>query len=312
MLKVRSRGWVVLAAALGAGCARASEVEGPGSPGGGEPPAGAVAEQRNVAPAPAAPPTVVLGRPSEQLAGLLRFLDTRPSSIKPRASQLVLTELNGVERLLELTAPGAPDRPQLVRRVAEDYVELRNATTREEPSLSGEQAVLAGNRITAASVQAIAHYEKLLDIAPSYGKRDDVLYYLAIEHGFRSDLRQVREKMFELIKDHPISTHVPLAYFAFGELFRFEALTERSKTQLALAAFKEVARYPQQQNRAYCLSLERMAWLSAPGAPKPALGYDEAAACTGYLSSANAAGSTNDAQSVDAEVETGGANVYGR
>ena len=311
MLKVRSLGWVVLAAAMGAGCARASEVEGPSSPGGGEPAATPVAEQRNVAPVAVAPPAVVLGRPSEQLAALLRFLDARPTSIKPRVSQLVLTELNGVERLLDLTAAGAPDRPQLVRRVAEDYVELRNATTREEPSLSGEQAVLAGNRITAASVQAIAHYEKLLDIAPSYGKRDDVLFYLAIEHGFRSDLRQVREKMFELINDHPTSAHVPLAYFAFGELFRFEALTDRSKTQLALAAFKEVARYPQQQNRAYCLSLERMARLNAPGPQQPTPSYDEAAACTAY-SNANTAGSANDAQSVDAEIETGGANVDGR
>ena len=302
----------MLAAFIGVGCSKASEVEGPSSPGGGEAAPAEVAEQRSATPVAAASPAPVLGRPSAQLAGLLRFLDARPNATKPRARQLVLTELNGVERLLELTAPGAPDRPQLVRRVAEDYVELRNATEREEPSLSGEQARLAGDMITAASVQAIAHYEKLLDIAPNYGKRDDVLYYMAIEHGFRSDLRQVRERMFELINEHPTSVHVPLAYFAFGELFRFEALTDRSKTQLALAAFKEVTRYPQSQNSAHCLSLERLARLSAPGAQLPPPNYDEAAACARYLANANAAGSANDAQPVNAEIEAGGADVDGR
>jgi hypothetical protein len=214
---------------------------------------------------------------------LLRFLDIRKSTLQPRARALLVTELTGLERLLERTPTGSPDRPQLLRRVAEGHVELRAAAARDGATLSGRQAELADQIVTSASVQATAYYEKLLDAYPKYGKRDDVLYHLAIEYGFRNDLKHVRESMFRLIKDHPTSLHVPLAYFTFGELFRLEGLSDASKNPLAVEAFKQVAKYPAPQNRAQCLSLERMARLSTSGARQGAPNYDEAAACAGHF-----------------------------
>ncbi|HEX2869899.1 MAG TPA: caspase family protein [Polyangiaceae bacterium] len=243
--------------------------------------------------AESAPPAASAARPSKELVELLRFLDLRKTEHQPRARALLVTELTGLERLLERTPTGSPDRPQLVRRVAEGYVELRAAAARDEANLSGKQAQLASNIVTSASVQAIAHYEKMLDAYPSYAKRDDVLFYLAVEHGFRNDLRQVRENMFRLIKDHPQSAHVPLAYFTFGELFRLETLTDSSKTPLAIAAFEEVSKYPSPQNRAHCLSRERLARLRGQGARQAAPGYDEAAACAGHFTNAEVAALPN-------------------
>ena len=250
------------------------------SPGESEAPAAeaaASAEERSTATQPVAQAE----GPSSELGTLLRFLDVRKSTLQPRARALLVTELTGLERLLEQTSTRSPDRPQLLRRVAEDYVELRAAASRDAATLSGTQAQQAEQVITSASVQAAAYYEKLLDAYPNYGKRDDVLYYLALEQGFRNDLKRVRESMFRLIKDHPTSAYVPLAYFTFGELFRLEALSDPTKAPLAIAAFKQVAKYPAPQNRAQCLSLERMARLSAPGARLGAPNYDEAAACAG-------------------------------
>ena len=104
---------------------------------------------------------------------LLRFLDIRKSTLQPRARALLVTELTGLERLLEATPTRSPDRPQLVRRLAEGYVELRVAASRDAGTLSGKQAELAEQVMVSASVQATAYYEKLLDAYPSYARRGE-------------------------------------------------------------------------------------------------------------------------------------------
>jgi hypothetical protein len=278
------RGWAVWAALSLAACGKSGEGPGASSPSAGAP----------VAPEAAASPTqeesqpflatTGPGWPSPELVRLLRFLDTRQSATGPRARAAVVAELNGLERLVETAAKDSPDRLRLLHRIAEDYVELRSAAMRDELRLSGSEAEQASAQVSAARTQAIAHYQLLLEAFPSYGDRDDVFFGLAIEYGWSNDLKRLRENLFFIIREAPRSRYIPLAYFVFGEMFFAEAATDSLKKPLAVAAFKEVLRYPSPPNRALCLSRERLARLAgSPRSPQEPLNYDEPAACALHI-----------------------------
>jgi hypothetical protein len=224
--------------------------------------------------------TTAAGWPSPDVVLLLRFLDTRQAVTEPRARAVVVTELNGLERLVDAAAKDSPERVRLLHRVAEDYVELRSAAMRDQLRLAGSAAEQAHAQASGAGTQAVAHYQLLLEGYPTYGDRDDAFFGLAIEYGWRNDLKRLRENLFYVIQEAPRSRHIPLAYFAFGEMFFSEVASDPSKKPLAVAAFKEVLRYPSPPNRALCLSRERLARLAeSPHAPAAPVNYDEAAAC---------------------------------
>jgi len=58
--------------------------------------------------------------------------DERKSRLQARQRALLVTEIQGIERLFETTKKNAPDRPQLARRLAEAYVELEAAAFRDK------------------------------------------------------------------------------------------------------------------------------------------------------------------------------------
>lgn len=145
-----------------------------------------------------------------------------PRRASTRAKALIVTELIGLEQLYATTATTSQDRPTLIRRLAEDYVELRK---------TGDAR---------AGAKAIEHYEKLQVEYPSYPLMDDVLYDLALEHEVAHDMTNARKSLFELIKNFPTSRHVAYAYFGFGEMFLAEGLLDPSKLDFAKQAYVEV------------------------------------------------------------------------
>lgn len=280
MLQGTFRGWAVLAALSLAACGKSGEGPGASSPSAAAPAAPEAAASPTQEESQPFLATTGPGWPSPELVRLLRFLDTRQSATGPRARAAVVAELNGLERLVETAPKDSPDRLPLLHRIAEDYVELRSAAMRDELRLSGSEAEQASAQVGAARTQAIAHYQLLLEAFPSYSERDDLYLALAIEYGWSDDIRSLREKMFFIIREAPRSRHIPLAYFVFGEMFLLEAADDPSKKPLAVAAFRQVSRYPSPPNRALCLSRERLARLAgSPRAPTGPLNYDEAAAC---------------------------------
>lgn len=203
--------------------------------------------------------------------------------MEPRARALLITELQGLTRMFKVMDAEDPQRPQLLRHLAESYVELRSAAERDMAIATGNSVQLAAKIVNAAGQQAISHYRQLLDGYPTYEERDDVNFYVALEYGWRHDLKGARAFFYQVIKETPLSANVPLTYFAFGELFRLEAALDRSRIPLAMAAFKEVTKDASPQNRVRCLAQERLArYGAAPGALQPALLYDESAACARY------------------------------
>lgn len=142
-----------------------------------------------------------------------------------RSLGLLRPEMQALENLLAATAVNAPDRPQLLRRLAEGYVELRK---------QGE----AG-----ASAKAIHHYSELVGTYPNYAQVDEAYYYLGLEYEMGGDLSSARKSYYELVKRQPGSKYVPYAYFAFGEMFFHEAKSDPSKWDLAKQAYMETLKF---------------------------------------------------------------------
>jgi hypothetical protein len=194
--------------------------------------------------------------------------DTRKNRLQARARALLITEIQGLERLYKRTAKKSPDRPQLTRRLAEAYVELESAANRDKiaadiqsqdakkknPAAAGKfkaNAVQAEKIVKAAREKAIAYYTLMKNDYPDYSKLDEVLYYLAYEHEQGGNLKDARSVYFELIQKAPKSPFIPYAYLAFGELFFQEAQGDPAKWDLSAAAYKEVIKYPPPNNKQF-------------------------------------------------------------
>ncbi|HTQ05803.1 MAG TPA: hypothetical protein VMI54_18200 [Polyangiaceae bacterium] len=193
--------------------------------------------------------------------------DTRKTRLQARARALLITEIQGLERLYRNTPENSPDKPQLTRRLAEGYVELESAALRDkiaadvqaqdakakklDASKFRTDAAAADKIVKAARQKAIAFYTAMKDKYPKYSKIDEVLYYLAYEYEQAQNYDKAREVYLELIDKAPKSPYIPNAYLAFGELFFQEAQGDPSKWDLAAAAYKEVIKYPPPNNKVY-------------------------------------------------------------
>ncbi len=163
--------------------------------------------------------------------------DVRDLRNPPRAQRLVQNEALLLERLLAAMAASSPDRPSVLHRLAESYVELRK---------SGDAS---------ASTKAIARYAELASSSPSYAKIDEVTYYLGLEQELTRDFQNARRTYYELIKTYPSSRFVPYAYYAFGEMFADEAKGDPTKWMLAEQAYRETMKFttsPAIANAATC------------------------------------------------------------
>lgn len=79
----------------------------------------------------------------------------------------------------------------------------------------------------------------------------------------RGDTQTARKLYLELIQTFPKSSYVPLAYFAFGELFRLEADTDPAKIAFAEQAYNETIKYPAPQNTFWEIAILRAAEVAA-------------------------------------------------
>jgi len=153
------------------------------------------------------------------------FLDLRTA--RPRPPSLLRTELAALQRLLATTAQSSPDRPMLLRRLANECVEIRKA---------GDAS---------ASAEAIRYYTELVRSYPSSPNVDEDVYYLALESLVTGDLVGSRKAFYELIKSSPNSRFIPYAYFAFGDVFLQEVAADASKYDLAQQAYTKVLQFSQ-------------------------------------------------------------------
>ncbi len=194
-----------------------------------------------IAPQSTAPATTPTPPVPQNVSGLARVRDPRASLLRTRALPLLVTEIQQLEALAAATPDTQPDKPQLVRRLAENYVELEaSATTAGRPSIAA-----------ASQKEAIKYYDLLVARFTAYPMLDEVRYFDALEHERSGDLDGARRRYFEVISQHPTSRYVPYAYFAFGEMFLSEGASDPSKLGLALSAYQKVVAAPPPENRIY-------------------------------------------------------------
>ncbi|MEN9581114.1 MAG: hypothetical protein RJA70_4123 [Pseudomonadota bacterium] len=205
--------------------------------------------------------------------------DSRQTRLKARTRALLISEIGQLESLFRKTGKKDGDRPQLVRRLAEGYVELESAANRDmiEANIKADDAKNKKQRNTydesrkeaskakqileEARKKAILFYRVMKRDYPDYSKIDEVLYYLAYEYEQANELDDARKVYFELIEQAPKSKYVPNAYLAFGELFFNEAMADPSKWAFAASAYQKVTEYPAPENKVWGYARYKLAYV---------------------------------------------------
>ncbi|MFT3771950.1 MAG: tetratricopeptide repeat protein [Minicystis sp.] len=228
------------------------------------------------------------GDPAASMSAAQR--DERRNRLAPKVRQLLVTEIQGLESLYASTPKSSPDRPKLMRRLAEGYVELEAAAFRDKtengmkadeakakggsPDAFRSEAEKANKILEAARAAAIKYYTALKDQYPKWcqntnandpakstGCTDEVLYYLAYEYEQGNKLDDARKVYLELIQSWPQSKFIPNAYLAFGELFFNEAQGDPSKWALAEQSYSEVIKYPAPENKVWGYAHYKLAYV---------------------------------------------------
>jgi tetratricopeptide (TPR) repeat protein len=231
-----------------------------------------------------------VGGPDVNMAAGIR--DLRQTALHQRLLNLLITSIQQTESLLRTTPARAPDRPQLLRRLAEDYVELENAAFREktEAEIKRDDLKAKGNTAGAGQSQATANarkttmegarkaaikYYNLLvtdyngspsntfanNPPPAYPQLDEVYYYLAYEYEQANDTANARRVYLDLITKTPSSKYIPNAYLAFGELFFNEAQGDPSKWGAAMQSYQKVIQSPPPGNKVYGYAWYKLAYV---------------------------------------------------
>jgi TolA-binding protein len=173
----------------------------------------------------------------------VRARDPRIAQRQPRSRTAVLGDIQRLERQLATAATPSVDRPLIRRRLADAYNELAYTS-------SGPDADRARDKSIEQYIAMRGEQSTSLD--------DASLYYLALAYEQNGDRPNARRTYFELFATHPRSKLVPLAYFAFGEMFSEEARDDPAKNALALQAYTEVLKFPPADNPIYADALLRI------------------------------------------------------
>jgi tetratricopeptide (TPR) repeat protein len=190
----------------------------------------------------------------------------------------LVTSIQGLEQLLGQTRSDASDRPKLLRRLAETYVELEETALREKtqaeidrdnakatsPDVAAQKQQLANQRDTTmvrARKSALKYYSDLATSFPNDPQTDEVLYYTAYEYEQANELSEARRAYLDIITKYPNSKYVPTAYLAFGELFFDEAQQDPSKWDAAKQAYQKVITYPPPDNRVYAYAWYKLGYV---------------------------------------------------
>jgi TolA-binding protein len=201
-----------------------------------------------IPPLPRASASTPVEEPSGEAApfgsAVLRARDPRIARRRPRSRALVLAETQDLERKLGGIPETAPERPAIHLHLAEAYAELAF-------SASGPDAANARK-------DALRHYAAIAKDHPRSSQVDEALYYLGLTYEQNGDLMNARRAYYDVVAKTPQSKFIPFAYFAFGEMFFAEAVTDPSKNELALQAYQEVLKWDPAENPLFPEALLRI------------------------------------------------------
>src|SRR5690606_31006681 len=105
--------------------------------------------------------------------------DERAARLKPKVKKLLITEIANVERLYKSTPKNDKDRPQLMRRLAEGYVELESSAFREkvEAEVKAQQLRKKNPKRAAAFKKEAEKATKIIKTA----RKNAIKYYSSLK-----------------------------------------------------------------------------------------------------------------------------------
>jgi len=122
---------------------------------------------------------------------------------------VLVSEIQGLERLIAATPRTGADRPALIFRAANDYSEMAVRASTERAAAQARKDKTAEAKFhaqaSAARKRAIALFTSLRQDSPTFEKPDEVLYYLAIELAASGNADAMRAALTELVEKHPES-----------------------------------------------------------------------------------------------------------
>src|SRR5580658_9725668 len=197
--------------------------------------------------------------PTEQMSAAQR--DDRKSRLQARAKALLVTEISGLENLFSTTPANAPDRIQVTRRLAEDYVELETSAFREKTQAEIDRDSLKKtNPAGAGQKQSVVNADTRI-MSAARGKAETFYNIIANEYAQANENDKARKAYFNLISKRPDSKYIPNAYLAFGELFFNEAQGDPSQWENAKQAYVKVIGYPPPNNKVYGYAWYKLAYV---------------------------------------------------
>jgi len=108
--------------------------------------------------------------------------DERRNRLAARSRQLLVTEIQGLESLFASTPKNAPDRPKLMRRLAEGYVELESAAFRDktENGIKADEAKRKNPKAVGSFVEEAGKAGKILDAS----RQAAIKYYTLLKNQY--------------------------------------------------------------------------------------------------------------------------------
>jgi tetratricopeptide (TPR) repeat protein len=173
-------------------------------------------------------------------------------------------ELRDLRRLIAATEPSDPDYPEMLLRLAGRLVDDSEHKEEVAAGLAGAGGAAQVEQLEAAATalraEAATLYAQLVDEPRYAGFRsiDVALYELAALRSAAGDHVGMREPLFRLIREFPLSPRVPGAYLLFADDY-FNA----GEMAHAERLYEKVADFAQARERPY--ALYKLAWVRLDG-----------------------------------------------
>jgi tetratricopeptide (TPR) repeat protein len=165
--------------------------------------------------------------------------DPRRQRIQAGARALDLKAPEQLRRLLANTPRKSPERPQILRRVAEAYVEIALDLERR-PQLYGQLGCVS-DQVRLARSNAVRDYEALLAEYPDDARADEVLYYIAFDYELLGGADLAAATYARLLSRFPKSAWATAARVALAEAELLRAAPQHDWKH-ALGAYRAALR----------------------------------------------------------------------
>ena len=204
---------------------------------------------------------------------------------KARAIDILKQEIQLITRLARGTPDSDPDKPEILKRLADAYKELYTsinfmARSLDEKIYEAKQAgkndvakklraqqIALDKKGTAVREAAIKAYVQIRDKFQDYEAYDQILFAIAYEidqmaievtdQATKSAYRaRAREFYQQLIRNYPNSKYIPHAWMAYGEYY----FHEEKNVEQAMKAYEQVVEWGEKNNPNYVIAMYYQAW----------------------------------------------------